>query len=28
LVSVAPLVIIAFIVERFLSSGNMAGAIR
>jgi multiple sugar transport system permease protein len=28
LVSVAPLVIIAFVVERFLSSGNMAGAIR
>ncbi len=28
LVSVAPLVIIAFIVERFLSSGNLAGAIR
>ncbi len=28
LVSVAPLVIIAFVVERFLSSGNLAGAIR
>jgi multiple sugar transport system permease protein len=28
LVSVVPLVIIAFFVERFLSSGNMAGAIR
>lgn len=28
LVSVAPLVVIAFIVERFLSSGNLAGAIR
>ena len=28
LVSVAPLVIIAFIVERYLSSGNLAGAIR
>lgn len=28
LVSVAPLVIIAFVVERYLSSGNMAGAIR
>lgn len=28
LISVVPLVIIAFFVERFLSSGNMAGAIR
>ena len=28
LVSVAPLVIIAFVVESFLSSGNLAGAIR
>jgi multiple sugar transport system permease protein len=28
LVSVAPLVIVAFVVERYLSSGNMAGAIR
>jgi len=28
LVSVAPLVLVAFVVERYLSSGNMAGAIR
>ena len=28
LVSVAPLVIIAFVIERFLSRGNLAGAIR
>ena len=28
LVSVAPLVLVAFVVERYLSSGNLAGAIR
>jgi multiple sugar transport system permease protein len=28
LVSVAPLIIVAFIVERYLSKGNLSGAIK